>query len=216
MTARKRTALSTILALVLLCFGRATAVHAGVITYSFTADTSLAATQTGSLDIQFDGFGPGGSDTAVISAFSSVGGTLGAGSPTGSESGDLANLPVTFTDITPLNDLSQGVTFGTSLSFTVTLTTLAGSPGAAYTFGMYDGSGNPIDAIGGGNPSAVEIDVDQGGNQESPQLGPGVSGGAEGGSAVPEPASLCLAIVGAAGLVCAGWRRRRQGPATLR
>jgi hypothetical protein len=200
-TATKRLWLGALLALAL--FGWAEPAQADFISYSFSADTSSVSGQAGSLDFQFNPLDFGGSDTAVISSFSSVGGILGAGTPTGDVTGDLTNLPVTFTDDQLLNDLTHDFTFGTSLLFTVTLNTNSSSPGAAFTFTMYDGSGNPVDAIPGGNPSAIEIDVDAGGHQEAPQLGDGMT-------AVPEPASLALLSMGT--FVLAAWKCRRRKP----
>ena len=207
MTVRKRTCEGVVLALAVLCFGRGGPARADYM-YSFSADTSSVTGQMGSVDIQFNGLGPGGTDTAMILTFASIGGTLGAATPTGDVTGDLANLPVTLTDDTSFNDLNQDFTFGSSLQFTLTLTTNIDSPGATFTFAMYDGSNNPVDAIGGGNFSAIEIDVDQYGNPESPLTGPGVSGGLQGATAVPEPASAVLFALGGIWLVA--YRRLRR------
>lgn len=125
---------------------------------------------------------------------------MGSSSPTGNVTGDLSHLPLTLTDSTPFNDLSQVFTFGSSLQFTLDLATTNPSPGATFTFTMYDASSNPVDAIGGGNFSAIEIDVDQFGNPGSPVLGPDVS-------AVPGPTSAVLLAVG--GVCLAAYQRSR-------
>jgi hypothetical protein len=89
----------------------------------------------------------------------------------------------------------------------------------SFYFTMYDSLGNPVDAIGDSNFSAVEIDVDQFGNLETPLTGPGISGGPQGGptSAAPAPSSALLLAMGS---FCVGayrlWRRahtnERGGP----
>ncbi len=200
-------------ALALLCSWAAPA-RAGLITYDFTVDTSAVAGQTGVIDFQFNPLGPGGTDTAVVSAFTSAGGALGAGTATGSVTGDLANLPATFTDDSPLNELTHDVTFGSSLQFTLALTTSAGSPGATFALAVFDASGNPLSSIDLlSNPGAVEIDVDAGGSQNPPLTGAGVSGEAEADVATPAPPSA--ALLAAAGCCLAAYARRRRPAAGL-
>lgn len=78
---------------------------------------------------------------------------------------------------TPLINLNGAGLNATGLQLTMDLATSSASPGATFTFSMFDALGNPVNAIGGGNFSAIEIDVDQGGNPESPLMGSGISGG---------------------------------------
>jgi hypothetical protein len=211
MTVRKRFRHDMVLTLAVFCFGGKVPARADFL-YAFNVDTSSASGQTGSLDIQFNGFGPGDTDTAAITSFSSVGGTLGIGTLTGDVTGSLASLPATFTDDTSFNDLSHIFTFGSSLQFTVDLTTINTSPGATFAFTMYDDSGNPVDAIVN-NFDAVEIDVDSDGNPESPQMGVGASGGLVGGPVVtPEPASAILLALGGFCMVAyLRWRGSASG-----
>jgi hypothetical protein len=206
MTVRKRTNPCLLLSVAVLSLCWARPARADFM-YTFSADTSSVAGQTGSLDIQFNPNGPGGSDTVSITSFSNVGGTLGAASLIGDVTGTLAALPVTFTDDTPLNDLSQAFTFGSSLTFTVDLATNSASPGATLAFTMYDRFGNPVNAIVG-NFDAAEIDVDPFGNPESPLTGSGVSQGSGGSVVTPEPSSAVLLAVG--GFWLAVYRRLQR------
>jgi hypothetical protein len=106
-------------------------------------DTSSLSGQSGYLDFQFN---PGDSSalaaTATVTGFSSVGGTL---APSSTLSGDASGaLPGTLTldNGTIFNDVFQGFTFGSSVSFTVTISgpaiiSLSGTVGSAFAFSLY-------------------------------------------------------------------------------
>jgi PEP-CTERM motif len=192
-------------ALLVFILGWAAPSRAGQVTLTIAANTMSVASQTGTLDFQFNPLGPGSSDTATMSAFSSFG---IVGSPTSNTQGDvtgnLNSLPVTIADDQPVNLLEQTFTYSMSLNFVVTLDTNSSSPGAAFTFTMFDAMGNPVDSIGSGDPAAVEVDVAAGGYLEPAQSGTGIMVTPQG-MAAPEPSSLVLLALGL--LALAGYTR---------
>lgn len=182
---------------------------------SFTVfvNTSSIAGQSGFLDLQFN---PGNmtarSSTALITGFTSVGGTLGSATLTGDVTGMLPNT-VTIRNSTQFNDLFQAFTFGTSFSFNVNLSvTNPGSTGAATEFVL---------SLFGSDQQTPLLTSDPDGRLLSIQLNPNGSTtvqtfGSSSGiitvrqqvSAVPEPATLLLLGTGLAG-VAARVRRQR-------
>ena len=202
---RERTKLLYAFALAFLSFVWAEPVCASVI--NVTADTSVYSGTTGSLDFQFNANGPGGTDTAVISNF--LGGSVGSVTTTGTVTGDLGNLPVTLTaGNNPLNELTQTFTYGSSIQFTLDLTTSNTSPGGSFYFTMLDNGGNSISS-GNAFGNAIEIDVDSGGFQESPLTGPGVT-------ATPEPPTVVLGGIACLALVCYRFLQRRADKVTCK
>jgi hypothetical protein len=113
------------------------------LSFQVSTDTSSLSGQSGFLDFQFN---PGDSSaiaaTATVTDFSSVGGLL---APAAVLTDDAAgSLPGTLTldNGTSFNDVFQGFTFGTSVSFTVTLSGPAisnpsGTVGSAFAFSLY-------------------------------------------------------------------------------
>jgi MYXO-CTERM domain-containing protein len=114
-----------------------------------------------SLDFQLnDGSGTNdANNTATLSNFSFGGGSA-AGSPTliGGASGDIATT-ATITDSDFLNELTEGVTPGNTLSFDVNLTTNmdAGGTPDEFSFALLDVNGN-IPTAGGGFFVIVDLD----------------------------------------------------------
>jgi hypothetical protein len=120
------------------------------VTYTVTVNTAAVSGSSGFLDFQLN---PGNASsqpvTATISAF--AGGVLvGAPSNLGNISGALPST-VTMVNSTPLNEVFQGIHFGTILFFVVTLSgpgidTPNGLATAGTTFGigLYDSTPNPI------------------------------------------------------------------------
>jgi hypothetical protein len=212
MISRHRARYGTILLLALLGVVGPRPCRADMIVYNVTADTSSVLGQAGTVDIAFNPAGLGGSDTAVLQSLS--GGTPGAVNipPTGGDvTGSLSSLPVTFTDDQATNELNQAFTFAGQLQFSLKLTSNSSSPGATFSFSMFDQNGNPINP-GPNGFSAVAIDVAAGGQQASPQYGPNT--GAP--HAAPEPSSAVLLGLGSAGLAAGLIWRRRSRAARLR
>ncbi|HYP04850.1 MAG TPA: NF038129 family PEP-CTERM protein [Bryobacteraceae bacterium] len=95
-----------------------TAASAAVI-YQVTVDTSAFASESGFLDLQFNGLAGSDPATAEVSSFS--GGTLvGAPTTTGSVSGTLPG-PVTFVNDDLQTSYLQALLFGSSFQFYLTL-----------------------------------------------------------------------------------------------
>jgi hypothetical protein len=94
----------------------------GPVTYRVSVDTSALAGTNGYLDFQLNpGAVPDAQQAhARIQSFQSVGGTLAAVSTSGTASGSLS-AAVDLQNAHIFNELKQGFTFGTSLSFTVQL-----------------------------------------------------------------------------------------------
>ena len=111
----------------LVAAGAGNPASAGFITYHVVVNTSSISGTNGSLEFQYNpAMTPTTTSTAVVSPFSTVGGTI---SPTtevnGSVTGSLASQPLTLTANTPFNDILENFKFGTSLTFNVTLSSTA-------------------------------------------------------------------------------------------
>jgi hypothetical protein len=198
--------------------------RAGMITYTVTfPDTTSLENQPGRgpyyLDFQFnDGSGAGGdgNNTVIISRLSLGGGALvGTGVPSGGTTGDLS-FAVTITDSTFFNDFNQQFTPGSSLSFQVSLTQIVGpgeDPSAGGVPDEFTFAIQYTDPLTGQtdipttnfNAAFATIDVTSPALTVTPSgsdvssgfdvPAPGVTPSA---TAVPEPTSLSLALLGLA------------------
>jgi hypothetical protein len=189
---------------------------AGPITYDVTVDTSSILGTAGSLDFNFN---PGPLVTQAASlqilGFASDG-TL-AGSPT--LTGDVAGaLPatLTFDNGTGFNDYFEGFTFGSTLSFQVSLYGLAlSSPdgvstsGSTFAFSMFSDSAGTVPTLTTDttNGFAFTVDVNLDGSTTVNNSSSQTTVTPAGVGSAPEPGSL--ALIGA-GLVCLGAMRLRQ------
>jgi hypothetical protein len=117
---------------------------ATTITYLVTADTSSVVLQSGYLDLQFEP-NPSGSNpaTAVVSGFTTGGVLTGAAFLTGDATGQLP-APVNFDNQTTFNDYFQPMSFGSSLSFDVTLDgpNPIGGSSSAFNIAFYAADGS--------------------------------------------------------------------------
>src|SRR5208282_842911 len=119
--------------------------------YQVSADTTAIQGVTGSFDVQFN---PGGVGTlsaaATITNFLTNGTALGLNTTDGNVSGMLIPGPLTINNTQALNDLLENITFGTTLSFTLTLSGPAVSspnpnlPGTSFGLSLYDANFNPL------------------------------------------------------------------------
>jgi len=134
-------------------------------TYQVTVDTSSLSGQTGNLDFQLN---PGDSSaeavTAVITNFQSSGGILASSNALTGDALGLLPGSLTLDNGTSFNDIFQGFTFGTSLSYDVTLSGSAlsspgGTVGSSFAFSLYDGSGTTPLLTTDPNGSVATINV---------------------------------------------------------
>jgi hypothetical protein len=197
--------------------------HADLI-YSVSVDTSSLASQSGFLDFQFN---PSDSSalaaTASVTLFQSVGGILSQPATlTGDAAGSLPGA-LTLINSTAFNDAFQGFSFGTSFSFTLTLSGPAvdspgGTSGSAFALSVYAADAMTPLLTTDPNGSVATIDLNANGTasvftfaQSPTDSTPAATVTAAG--AVPEPSTLVLALVGVA---CAGLinlcRIRREIP----
>jgi hypothetical protein len=173
--------------------------RAGTITYLVTADTTAVNGTTGTLDFQLDPNGSSSSDSALIAQI--AGGSAGGVNtpPTGGNVSGALPGDVTLVDSTPTNELNQAFTYGSSLSYQLTLSTNDSSQGGVFSFALFDANGNLLDSANGSNSG--QIVIDQGGVVQAPEEGAGVTIVAQQNSTLPEPASFVLLAIGASGLM---------------
>lgn len=106
-------------------------------TIQVTIDTSAFDGSAASLGWDLTDGDPGASTTAIITGFSTNGSfDAGQATSTGGVSGSLPG-PVTITDTDFLNSLLQPVTLGTSVSFTLDMTTAASGEGVPDTLAFF-------------------------------------------------------------------------------
>ncbi len=197
-----------------LVVGAAGAARAATISYNVTVNTSALAGTQGFLDFQFL---PGGLDAlpafAAVAMFASFDAVL---APTADRAGDATGtLPgtVTLGNSQGFNDLFQGITFGSTFSFNLTLSGAALDPGGS----ALSGTAFSLLLFGADGMTPL-VTADPDGRIVSLQIGPNgavavstfpqVNGPpvADVTAAVPEPTTLLL--VGA-GVVAIAARRRR-------
>ncbi len=218
---RTLSVLAAIVTLIVAGPGLGRSARAGSTTYFVTVDTSSDSTglglngTLGALEFQLN---PGNSGspltTAAITGFASDG-TPGTG----------ALGPVTFGDVTGVlpgtvfmdngsgfADYFHPFTYGSFLSFYLTLSLPIPNPGAAtgttFSFLMYsDPYGNNSIPAGGGPAFTINVDPAAGPGQPQQYIPPPTLIIGQG--SVPEPSSVVLLGVALAG--SAGWACRRRG-----
>ena len=189
---------------------------AGPITYGVIVDTSSISSTAGSLDFNFNP-GPLVSQAATLQilGFSSDGALAGSPTLTGDVAGALPGL-LTFDNGTGFNDYFEGFTFGSTLSFQVSLDGAAlnspdgtSSSGSTFAFSMFsDADGTvPVMTSDTTNGFAFTVDVNLDGTTSVTNFSTrtGVSPLT---SAVPEPGGY--ALFGTVIVLLGALRFRRQ------
>jgi hypothetical protein len=179
--------------------------------YLVKVDTTAISGQSGNLDFQFN---PGNIDsqaaTASVNSFSTSG-TLGNPAiVTGDVTPANASLPASFTlgNSTGFNDVFQPITFGTTVSFLVTLGGAAlNSPngtstsGSVFAFSLYDAAGTTPLLSSAADGSVVDLAVNLNGSTTATTESVAAA------TVIPEPGSCVFLAIGLAGLALARFRR---------
>ena len=199
-------------------FGLATALqaHATVVTYDVVVDTQSVAGTEGSLDFNFNA-GPFGAQAArvTLNGWSSNGMLVGAATLTGDAAGNLVG-GLALDNGAAYNDAFQGITFGKSLTFQVSLSgpaidspdrsSLSGSSFAFSVFGDPSGT-KPILTSNTVDGFAYVVDINLDGTTTAIDYLPATT-------TVPEPTSAGLLSLGIVALlvIAAFSSRARRGP----
>lgn len=129
--------------------------------FEVTITTTPIQGQTGFAVFDFIQGAPVLNNTATVSGFTSNA-MLGAFTTTGAVLGTLVPGPMTLSDSAFLSEFSQGLTYGTTMSFTLNLTTnssLGGIPDE-FSFFLEDSTGTPFptsDPTGADSFFAIDI-----------------------------------------------------------
>ncbi len=187
------------------------------VSYQVSVDTSPLANTTGFIDFQFN---PGGNDaqaaTVQVTGFTLSGGLL---APTSADIGAAAGtLPQTLVigNGGAFNDVFQGITYGTSLSFTASFSGPALTPppnvitGSTFVLGLYAGDG--VTPLLTTDPSGSLADVELNGTgTTTPTTFPDINGtdyatiSATGPNPVPEASTAATTMVGLLVLLALVW-----------
>jgi hypothetical protein len=181
------------------------------LTYNVTLNTTPLNTTQGYLAFDFLQGSPVENNTATISSFTSDA-TLGTLTLSGDATGTISPGPGTLDDINNFfNEFLQQVTFGTTISFNLSLTTNGAPTPDNFAFYLLDSSQFPIvTSDPTGADSLFSIDI------TGPGLTPNVYTSADAtatvtpaGTAAPEPSTFWLVGISLAGLLPLLKRRKK-------
>jgi len=160
--------LSTLLIPLALAWSSADRAAASPVSYIVTINTSTVSGQSGFLDLKFN---PGNATTqpATVQILNYSGGSLvGPPSVTGNVTGTLPP-GLTMVNSTALNDYFEAITFGSSISFVVTLSGPAidapngtATAGSTFGVGLYDSGQSPIltnQALSTGFAGTIDVNL---------------------------------------------------------
>ena len=222
-----------VLALLSLGLGLPGSVRADVVYHVVVDTSSISGTAGDGIAFQFNpGISPpnpGLQDAlATINNFAMSGGSIAFSANVGGASGDVTLNSLTIANSSLDNESDYVVTFGTSLSFDITLSGDAiNNPNPSATFGtrfsldLFDSIGNPL-LTNDPNGSVLNVDIAAGTGMTTVTMFPGPQGQPPAASAtpvtpptpsgVPEPSSLFLLGISLVGFGYARYRqsRRRQ------
>lgn len=189
--------------------------------FQVTLDTSSLTSTTGTLDFLFN---PGGADaqnaTLQVSGFTTNGTLAGTATDLGGGTGTLPGT-LTIANSGSNNEVFQDITFGSTLSFTATLSGPALTPptgtssGSLFAFTVFNSLNHPVFANNADN-SALDISVNADGSLTTQPAPPGANGltVAPVSSPVPEASGALslglLLLFGAGGLAVAARRKRAR------
>ena len=181
------------------------------VTYDVSINTASIAASSGYIDFQFN---PADATslfaTSTVSNFSTDGvvGTrvYQSGDATGPSTGPLSSL--SFDNGTPLNELTYNFTYGTSINFDVTLMQSGtGGDGSTFALTLYDPNGNAY-SNNGVNTATITINPDGSTTGTAYLPFAGVTGSVTELTAVPEPSTYLLSVIGFGAVF--GWVRVRR------
>ncbi len=214
--ARRRTSAAALVASALGALGLLTlgAAAQAQTRYLVTLNTRTLNTTSGGLDFQFN---PGGSGTSTasvqVTGFTTNGTLVGASSDSGSATGALPGT-LGISNSPGINEVFQGVTFGTTLSFALTFTSPDPTPvGSLFAFTLFDNSGSQLLS---NNPdgSVLDISVNPDGSLTPQPAPPGANGLTVTPAPVPEASpALSLGLLLALGGGAMAVRRRKAAGA---
>lgn len=193
---------------------------AGPTTFVITATTGVSPStglygMSGYLDFQFNPVGTAVAATATIGNFATDGTLVGATTDSGGASGSLPGT-VSIANTTGFNDAFQQLTYGSTITFDLTLSVTGSSlDGTTFAFTMYDSNFNTLST----GPSGEAVDVTVYSQNSTPTI-TGPFGPATGNyptvtieplsPAIPEPSSIVLLGVGLGAVAVVGRFRMRR------
>lgn len=178
--------------------------------YQVTLNTTTLKTVVGNLDFQFSP-GPSSPNASLqISGFTTNGTLAGTATDAGGGAGALPGT-LTIANSGSFNDVFQGITFGTTLSFIATFSGAATSAtfGSTFAFSLYDAAGANTLLGTNSDGSVLDILANPNGTQTITSGSPAVTATP---APVPESSGALslglLLLFGVGGLVAARRKRR--------
>jgi hypothetical protein len=199
-----------------LCFGSVALADMVTVTYDVTVDTSFISGTAGSLDFNFNP-GPSATQSASLQVlnFTSNGALAGVPSLTGDVNGSLP-ATLTFDNGTAFNDYFEEFTYGTKISFALSLYGPAlsapdgvSTSGSVFAFSMFSDAAGTIPVLTSDTTDgfAFTVDVNLDGTTTVTNYSAQTTVLKATASPVPEPCTMLFFGSGLAGLI--GLRGKR-------